>query len=445
MYKHYSLLIATIAIVMLNGCDSYGYLEIDVQQLQDKMYTAQVHDTLSMSTTLYLDHSTCIIEADKKSLVFAALKPQLGQYSDTLQLIKGANFDTIVLNRQANRVFQALATIQSDIPYADVRKAFFDISKGNQQAILISDCEYLEVPSGSTTGLVKLLPHDTDPYMTEPFINWLRRGYSIYLIVEPYQEIHKGTTYDKKRFYFIFTDDRLSAPISNNLLNQLKTVDNSFYKIFRFTNSDLTIHRDGDLVSNDLSVSTFEEKIGFEYVTIDDSWDAIREYLMKLDEYDEPIEGETAIPIIQNLTFNEGVNYTIDDIKIIATNVTSQYIALSDSTITPQPVSIPDGFALDKDAFANHRINVLFTNQIFKYINDEYGGNLIRLDFVIKNAHLNSLDEQELTWRSLYSGDQAICVAKSLENALLDISVFPTTPNRQLLHTVFIKTEGYKQ
>jgi len=437
--NRYSNFVTTIVIAVLIFCGcSRIYFEVDTQLLQAKIYdpTAVKYEGLQPNTVLYLDHSTCVIDARQHSKVFNALRPQLGQYSDTLQLIKGNEFETIPLNRSDNKVFDVLQTIQADIPNADILKAVEMICNDNQQAILITDCEFFR------GGLV----HDQDPYLSEPFKNWIAQGYCIYIVVEPYQEKKKGKLCDKKRFYFIFSDDRMETPISHNLLYEIEPLlQDSLCKLYHLTNSDIFVQRKGkDMVAEDLTF-TVEDHNGFEFVDISDDWNSIREFVMKLDQYGELLYSEKPVPLLKNLVFNNGEDYFIDDVEIVATNITSQYLALEDSTIKTNNIDMSEGFKLDKIALKNHKLNVFLTEKIFDFLINEYDGNLIRLDFVITKVGLqDNFNYDMFTWQSLYNNEKAICVAKSIDNVLRDIEVVPTNKDRRIIHTVFIKTEAYK-
>jgi hypothetical protein len=429
MNRFYFLIAIALSAAGLAGCQA-PYLEVDVQQLQEKIYdpAAIQHEMLNSTTVLYLDHSTCVIDARQNSPVFNALRPQLGQYSDTLRLIKGEFFETIPLVRSDNQVFTILQTIKNDIPYSDILKAVEQICNSNQQAILITDCEFIK------NGLC----HDQDPYLSEPFKDWLQKGHVIYVITEPYKEKVRNTTYDKKRFYLIFTDDKLAAPISHNMLNELNPFINNRISVFKLTNSDLQTARIGNMVEEELAFNC-ENKNGFDYIEIDNDWNDIREYVMKLDKYNAPLPEETPLPLIKNLIFNDGENYTIRDVEIVASNITAQYLAISDSSITPAVIDASAGFLIDKQALQEHKLNVMLTDKIFNYLTDEFGGNLIRLDFVINQVGIKSYNPDMFTWRSLYGPENAICLAKSIDNVLKDVEIVPT----KVIHTIFIKTDKY--
>lgn len=445
MNKMYFLFLSFFCATLFTSCGD-KYLEVDKQILQTKIYepTAIHNQSLRQSTVLYLDHSTCVIDAVQNSEVFKAVRPNLGQYCDTLRLIKGDGSESIALNRKENKVSEVLETINTDISFADIRSAVFKICNDNQQAILISDCE--SYANGRFL--------DLEPYMSEPLKEWLGKGHSIYIITEPYKEKYKGKVYDKKRFYIIFTDDNLQAPISNVVKAEIQNfTKNGVCTWFKMTNSDIGVESPkSDMVNNNLTFNV-DYLNGFELITLDDSWDAIREYVMKLDKYGEPVPEEKSEPLISNIILNNGENYKISDIQIVATNITTKYISkdtiaadnlgVDFSTINPTEINISDGFILDKEALKNNKLNVLLTDKILKdghLLGKEYGGNLIRLDFVITQVELNPMNPNDFEWQSIWSSNNAICVSKSIDNALRDVNVIPTTPNRRVIHTIFIKT-----
>lgn len=443
-----NLYLASVALIaaLLSGCRE-KYFDVNTQILQNKVYEPSVlkYNKLKQSVVLYLDHSTCVIDAVNNSPVFKALRPNLGQYCDTLRLIKGNNFESIALNREDNKVSEVLETIKEDISFADIRKTMFQICSDNQQAILISDCE-----SYANSRFL-----DMEPYMSEPFRDWLNKGHSIYIVIEPYKEYFKGLLYDKKRFYFFFTNDKMEAPISHNMLSEIEPfLKSDVCTLFKMTNSDIFVQfPKNDVVDDNLDIAPIEFYNGFEFISISDSWNVIREYVMKLDEYGEPLPEEEPVPLIKNLMINHGVNYSIEDIQIKATNITSRYLSLdSDAGINLKldnnelidDIDISDGFMLDKNAFINHKLNIMLTEKIFNdgYLSNVYGGNLIRLDFIIANIAFKHFDPSIFEWQSIWNTNQtSISVSKSIDNAIRDIKV---VPKGRIIHTIFIKTEAYK-
>jgi hypothetical protein len=437
------LLLLTLFQFMLISCSKNDFLEIELKEIESVFKnTSNIEKNIKLDkkTILYLDHSTCVIDAVNNSYVWKAVFPNFTQYTDELVLIKGSEFERIELERNDNKVETTLKRIDKDLPWADIDKAVQEIVKGNNQAILISDFEAFDSGTGTLTSKTR----DLVPYLSPWLKSWIERGFSIYIITEPYKESYNGRLVDKKRFYFIFTDDKLDAPISANVQSQIDhLIKNGTCQLFKMTNSDISVvSPKSDISANDLDFSVEYGK-GFDFISIENSWDDIREYVMKLDKYGEPIPEEEKQPFVKNFKLNHGVNYKVENIKVIATNITADFVA-DKKNIKGKDISA--AFVVDENALKNNLINVNLTDKIFNndFINAEHGGNLIRLDFVIDQVSIQPYDKSIFEWVSLYKNETAICVSKSIENALLDVNVIPSNEKRKLIHTVFIKTTSYK-
>jgi hypothetical protein len=448
MKKNVFLAIVT-CIAILYGCSGGKIFEVDINILQEKIYdpTTVKLPALGQSVILYLDHSTCVIDANRNSPVFKALKGQLGLYTDTLCLIKGNHFDIIENTDKSptsTAIFNIINGINKDIPYANIGGAVKQICDGNSQAVLITDCEYFDASGKNQDGF---------PYLSGAFKNWIGKGHCIYIVTEPYKEKYKGKTYDKKRFYFIFSDDKMQASISHNLLDEIQqSLNGRICILFKMTNSDIAVQRQGKIFDEDnIETGDVEEQQGFEFAEILTEWEDIKTYIMKLDKYGQPLDNDEGtgkaipIPLLQNLAFNDGADYVITDAEVAATNITAQYVALEDETVEPKVIVIKEGFMLDKKALRQGKINVFVTEKVFNYIDNVYGGNLIRLDIVTTQAAVKRYDSNMFTWQSIYQPDKATCVSKSIENVLLDLGINPATAqNRKVVYTVFLKTPLYK-
>jgi len=446
MKKHFIL----ATFVLFAGCGPSCF-DIDVKVLQEGIYepAAAKYESLEQSVVLYIDHSTCVIDAVKNTnSVLTHLIPNLSVFTDELVLIKGSLLDEMQLKASSKtdkitEVWSILKGIREDVPYAEIKDAVKKICASNQQAVLVTDCEYF----------VDGRPSDA-PYMSAGFKEWLQKGHSIHIVVEPYKEMYNNKLCDKKRFYFFFTDDRIKAPISDLILSELSDIkDSGIFSTFKLTNSDIFVQSPkDDFVSEDLTFNA-EYKAGFEFISIDDKWNVIQEYVMKLDKYGEPVQGEEPVPLIKNLSFNDGKNYRIEDVEIVATNITEQYLSadceaaeslkLDCKEIEPNNTDMSEGFRLDKQALQSKKINVFLTDKIFNHLTDKYC-NLIRLDFTVTKAKIQNYDADMFSWQSLYDDTKAVCVAKSIENVLRDTEIIPMNKDRRIIHTVFIKTEAYK-
>jgi hypothetical protein len=430
----------SIFLLFIVGCNS-NVLEISFDDIKStfEKSNAKKSEILGQKTVLYLDHSTCVIDAVQNSEVWKAVFPNFTQYTDELVLIKGSEFERIELERNDNKVETTLKRIDQDIPWADIDKAVQEIVNGNNQAILVSDFEAFDSGSGTLTSKTR----DLVPYLSPWLKIWLEKGFSIYILTESYREIYKGELGEKKRFYFIFTDDKLEAPISTNVKSQIEHLMNSgACQLLKMTNSDISVESPkSDMSSNDLDFAVTYGN-GFDFISVESSWDDIRQYVMKLDQYDVPIPEEEMQPIVKNFKLNHGVNYKVEKIKVIATNITADFVAHK-KNINGKDISA--AFVIDEKALKMNLIHVYLTDKIFTndFINAEHGGNLIRLDFVIDHVSIQPYDKTIFEWISPYKNQTAICVSKSIENALLDINVVPSNERRKLLHTVFIKTSSF--
>jgi len=436
---------AFVALLGFMGCNPS--LEVDKQILQRKIYDPTVAEQqgLEQSTVLYFDQSTCMMPQYRdSSKVFVALRPQLGQYCDIMQLMQGGVLETIPLDREDNKVAAALQRINIDIPFTDIRSVIFKICNSDQQAILITDCESW---SSDKMNL------DLEAYMSEPFRNWLRRGNAIYIAVEPYQERWQGKIFDKQRFYFFFTNDSMAAPIIH-LLGEIEPfLRDGSCQLYKMTNSDLSVKREGEMMDENLDFELTYMK-GFDYIEIYTKWGDIRKYIMMLNKYGEPT-GDEPVPLIKNLFFNDGNNYIIKNVEIEATDITAKYLSidcnaasyikLDCDSIQPDSVNISEGFSVDKNALQNRELKVFLTDRIVNYLTDEYSGHLIRLDFVITEVEIQPVPTELFKWQSLFNNGEAICVSQSIVNALHDVEVVPhRAKERRIIHTVFLKTEKYK-
>jgi len=436
-FKHASFL---LLLLFGYGCSRPPELEISFDQIKTSFEKSKAMDkeVLGQKTVLYLDNSTCVIDAVNNSNVWKAVFPNFTQYTDELVLLKGSELERTELERDENKVETALKRIDKDYPWADIDKAVQEIVKGNNQAILVSDFEAFDGGTGTLTSKTR----DLVPYLSPWLKIWMERGFSIYIITEPYKESYNGRLVDKKRFYFIFTDDKLEAPISANVQSQIDhLINNGTCQLFKMTNSDILVVSpdENEMISNELGFELTKGS-GFDFISIEDSWDDIRTNVMKLDEYGEPVSGEKKQHFVKNFKLNHGVNYKVENIKVIATNITADFVALKKGK------DISAAFVVDENALKKNLINVYLSDKIFTddFINAEHGGNLIRLDFVIDQVSVPLYDKTIFEWVSLYKNETAICISKSIENALTDLNVIPSNEKRKLIHTVFIKTSSYK-
>ena len=83
----------------------------------------------------------------------------------------------------------------------------------NNESVLLTDGEYFQ-PSIAKGNI-------NNPYMAGALKAWLKKGHDIYILSEPYVEPYNGQTFNKKRFYILFTDCRLKGNIYERIMQTI--------------------------------------------------------------------------------------------------------------------------------------------------------------------------------------------------------------------------------
>ncbi len=396
----------------------------------------------------YADCSSVLIDAMDNSPVYDAMKGQISQYVMDLVFIEGEHFDTVKCNRSDQSIFYALSkrAKEGESRDADILKSIENICNGDREGMIITDFE----------AQVKGEWMDNNQYLSEPFKKWLEKGYQIDMLIEPYFE---GNDL-KKRFYVFFTDTTNDASINRNLISLVnKYIEDGTCSLVTFNAKNYGIDCTGkeNSCDSDISMRNIELDVpNHQLYVIDNSWEEIKESVMKLDSHDEANNVDSVpVPLIDNLKIKDGTTYEINNIKLVATNISKQYISKQDSTLeidNKQEIwNISDAF--DIKITNDKTIEVYLNKKIFEekhlYSDDEdFSGNLIRLDFeVSENGYsIKPYDSEVMEWisaRKNTRGKNANCVSLSIENAVTDKSVAPSAPQNKLLYTIFIQTKSY--
>ena len=101
------------------------------------------------------------------------------------------------------------------------------MAEGKTESVLLTDGEYFQ--KNATRDNLR------NPYMADALKKWLLRGHDIYVISEPYQEPYKGKLFDKKRFYIIFTDNRLRGNFYDRIMQSATLQDYPEVEIFHLS------------------------------------------------------------------------------------------------------------------------------------------------------------------------------------------------------------------
>ena len=199
-----------LSIFLLASCNK------DITTPDDTKYLAEFHLAnfepnekylQENKLNLFVDYSTCNY-LGQNSQFFQDIEASLVNMASAYYSIKGDQ-----IRQEHDDVYTLLRNIE-EVNYAELAKAAQMMADDNCESVMITDGEYY-TPS-TAKG------HDNDPYLADAFKKWILRGYDIHIISEPYVEPYNGQSFNKKRFYIMFTDDRMQ----NNIYERVRrTVD----------------------------------------------------------------------------------------------------------------------------------------------------------------------------------------------------------------------------
>lgn len=426
--------------VLFAACLFYGCgndLYIDAQSHEDiikEMTPIKEHEPLGQNSIMYVDPSTVWTRAKDSSSIYKDMMKQV-EYFETLVFIKNDEFEKYYDREN----FENRLNEYEQKNYTDIRNAIDSISRGNQQAMIITDFE--DIKPGKKAS--------QNSYLTKGFKTWLSRGYQIDIQTEPYYE-EKNLL--KKRFYVFFTDPENKESKNNTMKEQVKKyiVEEGVPEVgecswFTLVCNDVCVNRETDKnsCSKDIEVKTIKYPQNHcELNIINNTWEDIKEYVMKLDSHNQVYEGETPLPIVDGLKLSNGINYNVEKLKVQATNISKLYLSKQekDESLNGDPFDISDAFDIEIDE--GNRIKVFVNKNIFsdKHLysrNDKFDNNMIRLDLIVDGNSYNDFDKDIFNWEEK-SGDSIDVVSLSIENQLRDKELVPSG----ILYTIYLQTES---
>ena len=418
----------------------------------DTKYIAEFHqlshsiETVDISNdklALYVDYSNCIANGMSSPFYQKMVSP-LTAATKEYRSIKG---DTI--NRETGNIYQLLNNVE-EVNYAALDKAIEQMANREGESVMQTDGELF------TQTTTKNNPNN--PYMHEAFKKWLLKGHDIHIIAEPFQESYHGKYYNKKRFYIIFTDDR----VQGNIYDRIKEIVN----MAQFPQVD-EFHLSGNypwVVPTNGNASTPNEIVGanitsFGAFEIQD-WQVNWKNIIKLivNAYDDngnplPNGGK----LISGLRINKNAFgcYRISDIDVTVTNINDEYFNLY-NTIESQEKpgrienagpAIENFLIVDKDEFKKHgMVDIYFDINNFAPNGDLTGKpyNYFRIDIVVKsldNILDNSIDI--FNFDSITNDGQTnISIAESLKNCVFDPDLINQLKGK-VLYSIYVKSDKY--
>ena len=391
---------------------------------------------------LYVDYSNCIAEG-QHSRFFQAFEPSLTASAKQYFAVKGKNIEP----HAADSTYTLLRTIDN-VPFADLKTAAERIANGNTEGVLLTDGEYYEPTV--TKG------NDNNPYLAEAFKTWLKKGHDIFIFVEPYEELVGARSVQKKRFYFLFTDQRLPDNIYNRVKQTVRLEDFPGTSEFHFSvRAPFLYSPNGKGMQPDelLSAKMLKATGSYEVQDWEAGWeDGIEPMLV----YGEDEEGNK--PKDKN-TFETGLRvdrnclggYRIDRLTAKASNVNQAYAdfctAKEEKAQPEKEITLDEREDFvkvdDKKFSANGIVELTFAGDLYNPdgILDGDPFNYTKIDlFATDISPMTNVYLPLFTFESLtHPGEQNVSVGASIEQCLINPEIkelILKTP----IYTLYIKS-----
>lgn len=391
---------------------------------------------------LYVDYSNCIAEG-QHSRFFQAFEPSLTASAKQYFAVKGKNIEP----HAADSTYALLRTIEN-VPFADLKTAAERIANGNTEGVLLTDGEYYEPTV--TKG------NDNNPYLAEAFKTWLKKGHDIFIFVEPYEELVGARSVQKKRFYFLFTDQRLPDNIYNRVKQSVRLEDFPGTSEFHFSvHAPFLYSPDGKGMQPDelLSAKVVKTAGNYEVQDWEAGWEDDIEPILVNGEDEEGKKLENGKPFETGLRVDRNSlgGYRIDRLTAKVSNVNQPYAdfcTAKEEKVQPEKEIEPgdcEGFVKvdDKKFSANGIVELTFAGDLYNPDEALDGDpfNYTKIDlFATDISPMTEVYLPLFTFESLtHPGEQNVSVGASIEQCLIN----PEIKERILktpIYTLYIKS-----
>ncbi len=442
-----------VAVVVISGCRKGEPTAPDTKYLSEyhKLTTAsEINNLKENDMALFVDYSTCIARGMDSPFYQKMVSP-LTAATREYWSIKG---DTIT--KESGDVYSLLNNVV-ETNYAALDRAIEKMAERDGESVMLTDGELF------TQTITKDSP--SNPYMYKAFKTWLLKGHDIHILAEPYQELYKGNTFNKKRFYIIFTDDRMAGNIYDRIrelvdLKQFQQVDE-----FHLSGNYLWAVP-VDEKGNSAKHSTPAEELAAEVTGYGDyevqdwqiEWKDIYNLVINAPDSitGEPMpNGKKAISGLR-INRNAFGCYRIKNIGVRATVINTDYTNLYNKRLADEKVKalkpqnevpLNNFIGFDTGEFNKHsNVDLYFDVEAFAPDAELTGDpfNYIKLEIVItdlENILGNSIDM--FNFDSMVNvGKPNISISESLKNCVFDPELTDRLKGK-VLYTIYIKTNKY--
>lgn len=447
----YMTVIAVGILVFFSSCCKKEQTPKDIKHLEEfhiLNFAEQEKKLQESQLKLYVDYSTCNM-LGQNSPFFQEIAASLVTKTTEYYSIKGNVIEQEDLSIKGG-VYTLLRNI-NEVNFADLFKAANLMAKGDCESVLITDGEYY-TPTDNAKG------HDNDPYLAEAFKEWILRGYDIHLISEPYKEPFGGKLYNKRRFYILFTDDRMP----NNIYERIHRTVNftKFPNVDEYHLSASHPRMKGNGVNSSIQNSILGSKSeGYGVFEIQDwdgcDWKTIEDEIVNaIDEKTGGVLENGATVIEMGVDKNSFGCYRISGLKLNVYNINQYYNEfynarengekLGRQEYNLESVLLENFMLIDNKEFEKHsKIDIHFNQPWFDpnvLIGKPY--NYLKLDIVIDDVKsIFDQHEEKFEFESISKdGEKNVSVASSIKQCLADDKVLKKMIG-QVIYTIYVKSE----
>jgi hypothetical protein len=395
---------------------------------------------------LFVDYSNCIANGMSSTFYQNMVSP-LTAAAKEYWSIKGD-----CIQQEEGSTYSLLNDVE-EFNYAALDKAISQMSNRNSESVLLTDGELFTQTSTKN--------NPNNPYMHEAFKNWLLKGHDIHILAEPYQEIYKGQTFNKKRFYIIFTDDRIEGNIYDRIREIVPLVQFPQVDEFHLSgNYPWTLPVNGK--HSELNNAMAADISGFGTYEIQDwqlDWKNIQNLIMGgVDDQGNALpNGEKLIGELR-INRNAFGCYKISKIGVRVSNINADYYDLYNriesgekvgkfELSNPRPIN--QFIIADASEFQKHSMVDLYfdVNNFAPDKDTELNGcpfNYFKIDIVVEElTNILGNNIEMFNFDSVVNvGQTNISISESLKNCVFDPELTNMLTGK-VLYTIYVKSNKY--
>ena len=438
-----------VVIILATSCcgnkvvtpESEKYLS----EFHEQYYGTEVDAIKGNSLVLYVDYSTCI-SLGQSSEFFKELLPSFSNAAKSYYSIEGDNF----VQHDADSTYNLLRTI-NNVDYADLKSAVNKMAEGDSESLLLTDGEYFQ--KNATRDNLR------NPYMADAFKKWLLRGHDIYVISEPYVEPYNGNLFNKKRFYIIFTDNRLSGNFYARIMQSATLEKFPEVEIFHLSADHPSLLSQGENHStvNPVLTAKVTGNGGYEIQSWPIDWkNGIEPLIISAvnQQTGEPLEnGE---PILNGIKVDRNSlgAFRITGVTAKVYNINNAYAAYSEAkeaNVKPNltgfgPCEVENFIQLDEKEFGKHGEVVLYFNQMMYDPSSLDGSpcNYTKIDICVNKVEpIFDQYASQFEFQSITMPDEPnVSVSASIKQCMTDPDVQQKV-TKAPIYTIYIKSSEY--